>query len=463
MPFPRRIPAFACSLAIHSTVAGWMLFGPSLSSGDPQPRYQVQMIPLRDLPSKDRRIIWYQFREALPAVSSGQSDRAPEPSPDTRGALSVETLASPAPPRRTTAALPPPPPRAAPKPFVAPRPAPRPAAPAAVAVLPPPEVAAAAAIAQNWTAKLTPALPARPAPKPFRAPEQAAAVAKPAPTPLLPTPGEIPLSSEAAPAPSAASLQSQPSLPAAPEPSGPRATAAVVNTGPVDLARAQIPNESAQARVTIGPEGGAGRGLPAQPGAVTVPGLSVSGERVLEGSDLPVSPPPRAPVPPGVRTAPRAPAPNTINVSVPLWPHARRLNPAVESRLQGRVAYVTVVRPPGARRPGQDWVLWFADREPPRPGARILMRPPVPLPGLAPAAADFPAPAQTAFLAGVITPQGRVDSLALLPPATLPAALLKALAEWEFSPAQRNGVPVIVDVVIEIPGAPPPPARDSGS
>ena len=59
----------------------------------------------------------------------------------------------------------------------------------------------------------------------------------------------------------------------------------------------------------------------------------------------------------------------------------------------------------------------------------------------------------TVRLFAVIRKDGRVDSVALLRRLDdrLDRSAGEALAKWEFTPALRNGLPVEVDAVFEIP------------
>jgi outer membrane biosynthesis protein TonB len=69
-------------------------------------------------------------------------------------------------------------------------------------------------------------------------------------------------------------------------------------------------------------------------------------------------------------------------------------------------------------------------------------------------------------LAGVITKAGKLQVVALLKNKLTPAlesAILRDIDSWEFKPATRDGLPVDVDIVIEIPfSLPPHVAQNSG-
>jgi TonB family protein len=68
-------------------------------------------------------------------------------------------------------------------------------------------------------------------------------------------------------------------------------------------------------------------------------------------------------------------------------------------------------------------------------------------------------------IAAVISKEGKLEVRALLRNLTpaLESAILRDVQSWEFKPATQDGVPVDIDVVIEIPfSLPPKVARSSG-
>jgi periplasmic protein TonB len=98
--------------------------------------------------------------------------------------------------------------------------------------------------------------------------------------------------------------------------------------------------------------------------------------------------------------------------------------------------------------------MWFADRERVPRGSGL--RPPVPLhkvdPKYLPAAISERIEGKVQ-ITGVIRANGRVDLLRILKGVDprLDRSAEEALLKWEFAPAERNGVPVEVDLVAEIP------------
>jgi TonB family protein len=102
------------------------------------------------------------------------------------------------------------------------------------------------------------------------------------------------------------------------------------------------------------------------------------------------------------------------------------------------------------------WIMWFAERTPAfRRGGRGL-RAPVPLhkvdPKYLPAAIAERIEGKVQ-LAGVIRTNGHVDLLRVLKGVDprIDRSAEEALLKWEFEPAERNGTPVEVDLVAEIP------------
>src|SRR6201999_2536982 len=107
--------------------------------------------------------------------------------------------------------------------------------------------------------------------------------------------------------------------------------------------------------------------------------------------------------------------------------------------------------------------VWFAERDTKSADPSDL-RPPVALRKVDPKyiqAAVEERVEGTVRLAAVIRRSGRVDSVELLKhlDARLDLSAQEALAKWEFEPAQRNGAPIDIDAVFEIPFRLPPKAK----
>ncbi len=237
------------------------------------------------------------------------------------------------------------------------------------------------------------------------------------------------------------------------------AAMAIVSVNPAISAPVPVLEGSRTANVTIGAGSGNAAGQPGGGKAdIVVPGLSIQGSSGNEpGAAAPPASPPTEPARASAPTPTRTPVnlPTSPSVSLPLWPHSRVLPPAVEGQFAGRVAYATSIRAPAALAPGTDWALWFAGREAVRPGAAVLMRPPVPVeaPQANPAKlVGLPAQgARKIYLAGVLTKDGELQALSApgIPDSAV-RDLLDALQGWRFSPAIRNGQPVDVDFLLEL-------------
>ena len=106
-----------------------------------------------------------------------------------------------------------------------------------------------------------------------------------------------------------------------------------------------------------------------------------------------------------------------------------------------------------------DWIVWFAERAA-RAGDRPSLRAPIPYRKTEPMEAPL-APSRTEFriqLTATIRKDGKIDAVNVLGNLSpgLVQAVVQDLASWEFKAATRDGVPVDVDAVIEIPFSLPP-------
>ena len=113
-----------------------------------------------------------------------------------------------------------------------------------------------------------------------------------------------------------------------------------------------------------------------------------------------------------------------------------------------------------------DWILWFAERQS-RPGETPFVRAPVPLrkfESVQPLLPGTRSELRVQF-AAVINKDGKFESLALLRGMNpvLDQLVLGDLAAWEFKPATRDGMPIDVDVVLEIPFVCPPKSQKAPS
>ena len=135
---------------------------------------------------------------------------------------------------------------------------------------------------------------------------------------------------------------------------------------------------------------------------------------------------------------------------------APRVSSAPDPRLDGRVVYAMAIQMPNVTSYSGSWMVWFAERAP-LPGAPpIAVRPPEPRHKVDPAyirsAADEGIQG-TIRLAAVIGRDGRVDRIELIRGIDnrLDESAVEALGKWLFEPAMRDGVPIEVDAVFEVP------------
>ena len=139
-------------------------------------------------------------------------------------------------------------------------------------------------------------------------------------------------------------------------------------------------------------------------------------------------------------------------------PHtgATRAATAPDPRLAGRVVYSMAIQMPNITSYSGSWLVWFAEHRP-VPGAPPgEMSGPVAQrkvdPKYIPAAVDEKVQGVVRLFA-VIRKTGKVDSIEVLRSVDrrLDRSAQEALVKWQFEPARRDGTPVDVDAVFEIP------------
>ena len=194
------------------------------------------------------------------------------------------------------------------------------------------------------------------------------------------------------------------------------------------------------------PAGGGGAG---GSGALTVPDLSVREDRSksLQPSEMDAK---RKTIlyAETVRNIPVA------TLSVPLRPSSRTIPSSIDARFQGRSVYTMVVPIENLPAYGGDWIIWFAERGQ-QPGDASSMRAPVPFRKLEPADSVLSGnrTERRLQITAVLRKDGRLDGISLVRrvSAAVEQVVNQDLTSWEFKPATRGGIPVDVDVVIEIP------------
>jgi TonB family protein len=144
-------------------------------------------------------------------------------------------------------------------------------------------------------------------------------------------------------------------------------------------------------------------------------------------------------------------------MSAPLRPSSRVLPASVEARFANRNVYTLAIPGPNLPEYGGDWIMWFSEGES-NSEARASIAAPVPAKKFTStdisAAYSGPLVAATVHFTAVIDRNGRISSAKVLRSKAPPDFQLEAIAElnsWEFKPATRNGEPIDVEVVVEIP------------
>jgi TonB family protein len=129
---------------------------------------------------------------------------------------------------------------------------------------------------------------------------------------------------------------------------------------------------------------------------------------------------------------------------------------APDPRMYGRQVYTMAVQIPNLTSYSGSWVIWFASRQADAENTAVDLRPPLPLHMVSP---RYVHSAQEDRVQGkvrlwaVIGKDGHVSDISLLQHLDdrLDASAEEALGKWLFQPAERNGSPIDVFAVFEIP------------
>ena len=470
---PRPAP-FAVSLLTHGLILAWVASGPVRE--EPKSLYAQAIAPHAS------KLVWYNFREKLPNVSPTAARRpATPPRADVKTA-SQEIVAASAEARRARqfvwqpapklelhtdlqspnllairAPRAEPPPK--PKLFVPPPEAPSPTGDAPMLAAPP-EIRTARNV--NGAANMPGMQPAKAPPRTFVAPPAGRAVDKPAPAlpdaPVLAAAAKPAMAAPpilgrgvAKPSPFGSPLPEPPALPESASASA--VSMAIVGLNPSANAPAPAPEGSrnaqfsaaAQPRRTGGTDGSVDDAI------LTVPGLFIrSGVPDAKPALMARASPTSAA---NLRAAVRSSLPAT-SIAGP-HPAAIRVSSAPDPLWSGRDTYAMSVQMPNITSYTGSWLIWFAERREDSAAGGVLT-PPVPLHKVDPK--YFPAAMADRVegkvrLTAVIRKDGRVDSVRLLQHLDdrLDQSAQEAMNKWHFEPALRNGQPVDVDALIEIP------------
>jgi len=134
---------------------------------------------------------------------------------------------------------------------------------------------------------------------------------------------------------------------------------------------------------------------------------------------------------------------------------AVRVPAAPDPRLDGRVVYTVAIQMPNVTSYSGSWILWYAERRSESSDEREVL-PPEPLRKVDPIYDNSAVEDRVegkVQLSAIIHTDGYVYGISVvkgLDP-RLDKSATEALRKWEFTPARRDGNPVDVDIVIEIP------------
>jgi TonB family protein len=132
-----------------------------------------------------------------------------------------------------------------------------------------------------------------------------------------------------------------------------------------------------------------------------------------------------------------------------------RVSSAPDPRFDGRLVYTMAIQMPNVTSYSGSWLLWYAERKA-TDTQPIEMLPPEPLRKVDPvydlSAVDDKVEGRVQLRA-IIHTDGYVYGIEVLKGADprLDSSAVSAMRKWEFTPARRDGAPVDVDIVIEIP------------
>jgi TonB family protein len=415
------------------------------------------------------KLVWYDFREKLPQVSPTAARKPAKPPRADVKMAGQEIVAAAAKARRSRQLIwqpapklelrtelqspnvlamrvvrPAPPPK--PKLFVPPPATPAPTGEAPMLAAPP-EIHAARNM--KGAERLPGMPPAKAPPRAFVAPRADRPVDQPAPA--LPAAPDVPaLAAGAKPSPFGARL---PDPPAMPDPVSPDAVSmAIVGLNPSANAPAPTPEGSRSAQFSAGPQVRHTGGTDGQvDGAIlTVPGL------LIRSGAADAKPTLLARAAPTSEANLRAALRSSLPAAPAGGPHAAmRVASVPDPAWNGRDAYAIAVQMPNITSYTGSWMIWFAERGEGSGTGGVLIAP-VPLRKVDPK--YFPAAIADRVegkvrLAAVIRKNGRVDSVRLLQHLdnSLDQSAQDALDKWQFEPALRDGQPVDVDALVEIP------------
>jgi hypothetical protein len=221
---------------------------------------------------------------------------------------------------------------------------------------------------------------------------------------------------------------------------------AVANRLPKDSAVRDLPTGAQPADFAKAPANGSSSTGNAGEAALTVPNLTMRGHDSSRRPDVSRQ-----------RTilyAERVRSLPTSSLSVPLRPSSRMIPRSIDVRFQGRNVYTMVIPIENMPEYQGDWIMWFAESDP-APGITPMVRAPIPFRKVVGVDRNHAGSlaVQRVLVAATVDKNGIVGHAATLASvgASLERAVLRDFTSWEFQPATRNGVPIVVDIIIEVP------------
>jgi TonB family protein len=437
----RRTPPFAVSLFIHGTALGWVIIAASLGVQEsPRPIYDQVIKP------NETKIIWYHLQTRVPDVRPVEANPTPKP-PRAVHKLDQNLITGKRelPARQKIWMQDPPKAELKPK------------------IEPLPNLLAVATMPKVERRKFVPPPPPVVKPKTVAKIEDAPdAVLKqtaitPADLPISPVlpravrrfvPPTVARNTPPPPAPSDTAAPPDTTAVAAPAP-----TMAIIGLDPAKTMEIAKPPAPRDAEFAAGPKPNPeGESAPPTKAMLSVPSIYANGGpkdiRPLTAATLaPRSPTNLLAAMPMAGGTPRAPAPGTQA------PHVAN---SPDPRMNGRMIYTMAIQMPNVTSYSGSWMVWFAEHEPLPGGPPLEMRPPEPMRKVDPRYVRDAANERvegTVRLTAVIRKDGHIDSVELLKHLDdrLDRTAAEALAKWIFEPAHRDGTPVDVDAVFEIP------------
>jgi hypothetical protein len=428
--YPIRPSSFLASIVIHcAVVTALALISPGDAARATRPDEETLEVDAN-------RIIYYDFRQKLPDVTPPeQTVTAPQP----RGAE---------PSRRTVIA-------SAPKPVSTEQMIWLPAPEVEIQIdLPLPDVIAR--LGSSVPAAPTPP-PAPPKPKPSPPPPKAFVPPPTVERPKLtvevielapPDASTSATRGELAGIPQVLGATASPLAPPQPAPDAGNAAVdlAVVSRNPTPQASDVAPQGQRAGQFSSAPTQGEAASDAASGPSLSVPNLTIREDRSRSG------PAPEAPKTTAILYAERVRSIPVATLSVPLRPSRRTIPRSVDAQFAGRNVYTIVIPIENLAAYEGDWIMWFAEGGP-RVAGTPLVRAPLPFRKLE--RVDLPPRTivRRMQIAATIAEDGRLTAVLVLTAseAAVKDAVVEDMTSWEFKPATRNGTPVAVEAVFEIP------------